>query len=122
MESRKRNQQRRDGFFIMEGTAQMEERKHNKKSETNGRKADTLVREEIKSNEDIITEKIKKASNEQAINGKGSRNNNNNSRKDVEQSLNKDRKEPYKILYQNIRRLVTKNSKKQKGYLKEYVQ
>ena len=34
----------------------------------------------------------------------------------------KDRKEPYKILYQNIRRLVTKNSKKKIEYLKEYVQ
>ena len=36
--------------------------------------------------------------------------------------MTKYRKEPYKILYQNINRLVSKNSKKKIDYLKEYVQ
>ena len=31
-------------------------------------------------------------------------------------------KEPYKLLYQNIRRLITKNSKNKIDYLKEYTQ
>ena len=35
--------------------------------------------------------------------------------------MNKERKEPYKILFQNIRRLVTENSKVKIEYFKEYV-
>ena len=61
------------------------------------------------------------ANNEQAIVGKDSRDN--GRKDDVEQLLlNKDRKEPYKLLYQNIRRLITKNSIKKIDYLKEYTQ
>ena len=60
------------------------------------------------------------ANNEQAIDGKDS--GDNGRKDDVEQLLNKDRKEPYKLLYQNIRRLITKNSIKKIDYLKEYTQ
>ena len=35
--------------------------------------------------------------------------------------MNKERKEPYKILFQNIRRLITENSKAKIYYFKEYV-
>ena len=35
--------------------------------------------------------------------------------------MNKERKEPYKILFQNIRRLITENSKAKIDYFKEYV-
>ncbi|CAL4093828.1 unnamed protein product [Meganyctiphanes norvegica] len=35
--------------------------------------------------------------------------------------MTKNRKEPYKILYQNIRRLITENSKKKIEYFKDYV-
>ena len=38
------------------------------------------------------------------------------------QILNSDRREPYCLLYQNIRSLVTMNSKKKIDYLKEYTQ
>ncbi|CAL4163585.1 unnamed protein product [Meganyctiphanes norvegica] len=41
--------------------------------------------------------------------------------KDVGQPMTKNRKEPYKILYQNIRRLITENSKKKIEYFKDYV-
>ena len=61
---------------------------------------------------------------EQAIDGKDSGDNGrkNGRKDDVEQLLNNDRKEPYKLLYQNIRRLITKNSKNKIDYLKEYTQ
>ena len=38
------------------------------------------------------------------------------------QLLNSDRKESYGLLYQNIRSLITRNSKKKIDYLKEYTQ
>ena len=38
------------------------------------------------------------------------------------QLLNSDRREPYGLLYQNIRSLITRNSKKKIDYLKEYTQ
>ena len=38
------------------------------------------------------------------------------------QLLNNDRKEPYNLLYQNIRSLITRNSKKKIDCLKEYTQ
>ena len=38
------------------------------------------------------------------------------------QLLNNDRKEPYNLLYKNIRSLITKNSKKKIDYFKEYTQ
>ena len=40
----------------------------------------------------------------------------------MEESMVNYRKEPYKIIYQNIRRLITKNSIKKIDYLKEYTQ
>ncbi|CAL4185854.1 unnamed protein product, partial [Meganyctiphanes norvegica] len=61
----------------------------------------------------------KLASDDQADNGESSRN---PCRKDVGQHpMTKNRKEPYKILYQNIRRLITENSKKKIEYFKDYV-
>jgi len=57
------------------------------------------------------------ASNEHANNGSVS--GDFSGKNDVEQLLNKDRKEPHKLLYQNIRGLVTK--KREIDYLKEYV-
>ncbi|CAL4246548.1 unnamed protein product, partial [Meganyctiphanes norvegica] len=61
----------------------------------------------------------KLASDDQADNGESSRN---PCRKDVgKHPMTKNRKEPYKILYQNIRRLITENSKKKIEYFKDYV-
>ena len=42
-------------------------------------------------------------------------------RDDVEKLLSKNKKEPYKLLLQNIRRLVTQNTKKKIKYFEEYV-
>ena len=42
-------------------------------------------------------------------------------RDDVEKLLNKNKKEPYKLLLQNIRHLVTQNTKKKIKYFEEYV-
>ena len=39
----------------------------------------------------------------------------------MEKLLNKNKKEPYKLLLQNIRRLVTQNTKKKIKYFEEYV-
>ena len=36
------------------------------------------------------------------------------------QLLNSDRREPYGLLYQNIKSLITRNSKKKIDYVKEY--
>jgi len=59
---------------------------------------------------------------EQANDGEGSGDNGGEDDVGQFQLLNSDRREPYGLLYQNIRSLITRNSKKKIDYLKEYTQ